>query len=106
MTVSKKLACIVLVCCFLRTFSAAAQNTPAITYDLKAKDFDNSNSARLLVTAEVPETFGKLEIQFVPPPGFVVDPTSLSFDPRPGKRIVAARVRRMSERRGTSLLSQ
>jgi hypothetical protein len=38
-----------------------------------------------------------VDIQFVAPPGFVVDPTNLRFDPQPGKRIVAVNLRRTSD---------
>jgi len=68
-----------------------------MTYQLRTKDFDNSPSAQLLVTADVPATFGRVDIQFVSPPGFVVDPASLRFDPQPGKRIVAVNLRRIGD---------
>ena len=83
--------------CLLITSSAPAQTGPTMTYQLRTKDFDNSPSAQLLVTADVPATFGRVDIQFVSPPGFVADPASLRFDPQPGKRIVAVNLRRIGD---------
>jgi hypothetical protein len=97
MLVRKEKIRLVLLCCLLGTTYSGAQNNPSIAYQLRAKDFDTSNSAQLLATADVPATSGRLEVQFAAPPGFVVDPASLRFEPQPGKRIVAVTVRRMND---------
>jgi hypothetical protein len=93
----EKEQCLVLACCFLGNCMVAAQSSPNVTYQLRTRDFETSNSAQLLVTAEVPATSLRIDIQFVAPPGFVVDPNSLRFEPQPGKRIVAVSVRRMAD---------
>ena len=77
--------------------SVSAQTGPTITYQLRAKDFDNSPSAQLLVTADVPATFARVEIQFVSPPGFLLDSPNVRFDPQAGKRIVAVNLRRTGD---------
>ena len=98
MTPLKNLGYLLLVCCLLGTQASAAQNSPSVAYQLRAKDFDTSDSAQLLVTADAPANFGKIAVQFVAPPGFVVDPDTLNFDPQPGKRIIAINVRRAAMR--------
>ncbi len=97
MTPLKNLPYIFLVCCLLDPHTAAAQDSPSVAYQLRAKDFDTSNSAQLLVTADIPANFGKISIQFVAPPGFALDPVTLNFDPQPGKRITAVSVRRTAD---------
>jgi hypothetical protein len=88
---------LLLVCCLLGTQASAAQTSPSVAYQLRAKDFDTSDSAQLLVTVDAPANFGKVAVQFVAPPGFVVDPDTLNFDPQPGKRIIAVSVRRAGD---------
>jgi hypothetical protein len=73
---------------------AVADSTPSLSYDLKAKAFDKSDSAQLLVTADVPGGFSKLDVQLLAPPGFMADPNLLSLEPQPGKRIIPVTIRR------------
>jgi hypothetical protein len=75
----------------------AAQTSPSVNYQIRAKGFEGSNSSQLLVTADVPSSFETVEIQFQSPPQFVVEPSSLKFDPNPGKKIVGVNVRRIGD---------
>jgi hypothetical protein len=86
-----------IIWCLLQACEVHAQTSPVIAYQLRVKDFEISNSAQLLVTADIPSTSGKTDIQFVAPPGFAIEPARLGFDPQPGKRIVAVTVRRTTD---------
>ena len=92
-----KVLCSAIVCWFLGNSVTAAQTSPSLAYQLRSKDFENSNSAQLLVTADIPTTFEKVDVQFVTPPEFVAEPTNLTFDANPGKRIVAVIIRRVGD---------
>jgi len=91
---------LVVVCALEVAGFAAAESTPTISYQLRAAEFDNFRSAQLLVTVDVPASSGRVDIQFVAPPGFVVDPSNLRFDPLSGKRISAVAVRRTLDMAG------
>lgn len=81
----------------LLTACAASEPTSlTLTYQVRPKDFDNSTTAQLLVTADIPSTFGKIDVQFVAPPEFIVEPANLKFD-QPGKRIVPVVIRRTGD---------
>jgi hypothetical protein len=95
----KKALYVVVLCWSFRPCITLAQSSPSLTYQLKAKDFETSDSAQLLVTADVPTTYGRVSIEFVVPPQFEAEPATLNFDPQPGKRIVAVSVRRVGEAR-------
>jgi hypothetical protein len=95
----KKALYVVVLCCSFRPCIALGQSSPSLTYQLKAKDFETSDSAQLLVTADVPITYGRVSIEFVAPPQFEAEPATLNFDPQSGKRIVAVSLRRVGEAR-------
>ena len=69
------------------------QPTPSVTYQLRAKDFDTSDTAQLLVTGDIPAASGAAEVQFISPPGFEISPSTLTFDPQSGKRIIVAKMK-------------
>lgn len=72
---------------------AIGQTTPSLTYQLRSKDFDSSDTAQLLVTGDIPAASGTAEVQFISPPGFEISPSTLTFEPQSGKSIVFAKVK-------------
>lgn len=94
---NSKLRISLMICFLVLVGDLRGETSPSIAYQLRVKDFEISNSAQLLVTADIPTTSGKIDIQFVAPPGFAIEPAGLVFDPQAGKRVVAVTVRRTAD---------
>ena len=74
---------------------AAAQGVPSVSYSLHIKDFDNSDSAQLSITGNIPTNFSKVHIDFVPQAKFSVQPTSVDLDTSStGTKIITVVVKR------------
>jgi hypothetical protein len=74
---------------------AAAQGVPSVSYSLHTKDFDNSDSAQLSITGNIPANFSKIHIDFVPQAKFTVQPVGVDLDTSStGTKIVTAVVKR------------
>jgi hypothetical protein len=80
----------------LAACAAAEPAGPTISYQLTPKNFDSCSAAQLLVTADLPSAYGKVDVKFVAPPGFAAEPSSLKFD-QPGKTILAVTIRRTGD---------
>src|ERR1700733_9385244 len=74
---------------------AAAQGVPSVSYSLHTKDFDNSDSAQLSITGNIPANISKIHIEFAPQAKFSVQPASVDLDTSStGVKIVNAVVKR------------
>ena len=59
---------------------ATGQGVPSVSYSLHTKDFDNSDSAQLFITGNVPANFSKIHIDFLSLANFTVQPSSIDLD--------------------------
>ncbi|HSS98017.1 MAG TPA: hypothetical protein VLK33_13345 [Terriglobales bacterium] len=80
----------ILSCCL-----ASSQGTPSLTYTIRAKDFDSSDSALLLVTSDIPAASKEVDVHFVSPTNFVLDQTDLKFTT--GRKIVPLKLSRTQD---------
>jgi hypothetical protein len=75
--------------------TSAAQGVPSVSFSLHTKDFDNSDSAQLSITGNIPASISKIHIEFLPGAKFSVQPASVDLDTSStGTKILTAVVRR------------
>jgi hypothetical protein len=75
--------------------AATAQGVPSVSFSLHTKDFDNSDSAQLSITGNIPSNVSKIHIEFVPAAKFSVQPSAVDLDASStGTKIITAVVKR------------
>ena len=74
---------------------AGAQGVPTVSYSLHTKDFDDSDSAQLSITGNIPANISRIHIDFVPQAKFSVQPAGVDLDTSStGTKIITAVVKR------------